>query len=251
MNTALFIDGDNINLNNIKFNQLFKKIKEENNLIIKKVYGDWKLEQMNNFWDKKIIEHGLEEIQITRLGGKNSTDNKIIVDIMDTSFNLGNKIEKFILLGCDKDYIPLIRYITNYGYLFEVFGLKYQTSIAIMNSCSIYNDIEEYINNNNQEYDINNENNENNENKIDNKEDIKLLNNNIYNNESFLLLNEIIYSYNGISISELKREIKNRNKKELFGKEFRNLNIFIKTKFNNYFDVKIKNNKVMIYRKKL
>jgi len=34
MTTALFIDGDNI-----KFSLLFDKIK--NNLIIKRVYGDW------------------------------------------------------------------------------------------------------------------------------------------------------------------------------------------------------------------
>ena len=63
MITALFIDGDNINLNNIKFSLLFDKIKNNNNLIIKRVYGDWKIVQMNVFWNKQIIEHGLEEIQ--------------------------------------------------------------------------------------------------------------------------------------------------------------------------------------------
>jgi hypothetical protein len=41
MTTALFIDGDNNNLNNIKFSLLFDKIKNNNNLIIKRVYGDW------------------------------------------------------------------------------------------------------------------------------------------------------------------------------------------------------------------
>jgi len=41
MTTALFIDSDNINLTNIKFSLLFDKIK--NNLIIKRVYGDWKI----------------------------------------------------------------------------------------------------------------------------------------------------------------------------------------------------------------
>ena len=108
MITALFIDGDNINLNNIKFSLLFDKIKNNNDLIIKRVYGDWKIVQMNVFWNKQIIEHGLEEIQISRLAGKNSTDNKIIVDIMEIMFKLPF-IDKYILLGCDKDYIPVIR----------------------------------------------------------------------------------------------------------------------------------------------
>src|SRR6056300_537408 len=95
--TALFIDGDNIHVNDIKFAALLNKIKCENNLILKRVYGDWKLESMNVFWDKQILDNGLEEIQISRLAGKNSTDSKIIVDMMHCLF-YHNHITKYILI---------------------------------------------------------------------------------------------------------------------------------------------------------
>jgi len=102
---------------------------------------------MNVFWNKQIIEHGLEEIQISWLAGKNSTDNKIIVDIMEIMFKLPF-IDKYILLGCDKDYISVIRKALEHNKIFEVFGLKNQTSLSIINSCSKYYDINEYISTN-------------------------------------------------------------------------------------------------------
>ena len=55
-NTAVFIDGDNIHINNLKFNLLFDNIINNNNVIIKRVYGDWKLESMNQF-SKNIVEY--------------------------------------------------------------------------------------------------------------------------------------------------------------------------------------------------
>ena len=143
LNTAVFIDGDNIHINNFKFNLLFNDITTKNNVIIKRVYGDWKLESMNNFWDKHILDNSLEEIQISRLSGKNSTDSKIIVDAMDLIINTTH-IDKIILIGCDKDYIPLIRYAIQYNYEFEVFGLIKQTSPSIINACTNFYDIDNY-----------------------------------------------------------------------------------------------------------
>ena len=246
MITALFIDGDNINLNNIKFSLLFDKIKNNNELIIKRVYGDWKIVQMNVFWNKQIIEHGLEEIQISRLAGKNSTDNKIIVDIMEIMFKLPF-IDKYILLGCDKDYIPVIRKALEHNKIFEVFGLKNQTSLSIINSCSKYYDIYEYISINKDIY--------NNIKNLDNQV-IDIIENNSFeydsndeeNTDEILnLFNEIIPK-NGIVISELKKQIKEKNKKELFGKEFNKLDIFIKTHYNTFLKVIRNNNKLMIHK---
>lgn len=246
MTTALFIDGDNINLSNIKFSLLFDKIKNNNDLIIKRVYGDWKIVQMNVFWNKQIIEHGLEEIQISRLAGKNSTDNKIIVDIMEIMFKLPF-IDKYILLGCDKDYIPVIRKSLEHSKIFEVFGLKNQTSLSIINSCSKYYDINEYISTNKDIY--------NNIKNLDNQV-IDIIENNSFeydsndeeNTDEILnLFNEIIPK-NGIVISELKKQIKEKNKKELFGKEFNKLDIFIKTHYNTFLKVIRNNNKLMIHK---
>ena len=252
--TALFIDGDNIHVNDIKFSALLDKIKCENDLILKRVYGDWKLESMNTFWDKQILDNGLEEIQISRLAGKNSTDSKIIVDMMHCLF-YHSHITKYILIGCDKDYIPLIRYIMQFNKKFEVFGLKKQTSLSIINSCSVYYDIDEYVGNtydnvidkkevndfSNEKVNTNISNITNNTNNTNN---INKLN----NDERFNLLNDLVKD--GICISELKKKIRDRNKKELFGKEYRTLNVFIKNNYKNYFDVKMRKGRLMIYKLK-
>ena len=232
LNTAVFIDGDNIHINNFKFNSLFNDITTKNNVIIKRVYGDWKLESMNNFWDKHILDNSLEEIQISRLSGKNSTDSKIIVDAMDLIINTTH-IDKIILIGCDKDYIPLIRYAIQYNYEFEVYGLIKQTSPSIINACTNFYDIDNYLNSLN-------ENNDGND--IEIYEDV----NNEFFDESYNLLNEYI-PVNGISISELKKKIRDIQKKDLYGKNFNKLSEFIEYNYSDYFEVKIKNGKVMIY----
>lgn len=233
-NTAVFIDGDNIHINNLKFNLLFDNIINNNNVIIKRVYGDWKLESMNQFWDKHILDNSLEEIQISRLSGKNSTDSKIIVDAMDLICST-NHINKIILIGCDKDYIPLIRYAIQYDYIFEVYGLKEQTSPSIINACTYYYDINDYL-----EEIYNNS-------QTSAKDDYNEMIYSDEEDEAFNLLNQLI-PFNGISISELKRNIRDNNQKSLFGKEYRVLNTFIKNNYSNYFNVKIKKGKVMIYK---
>ena len=245
-NTVIFIDGDNIHVNNVKFTKLFNKINSNNNILIKRVYGDWKLESMNTFWNNHIIDNGLEEIQISRLSGKNSTDSKIIVDIMDL-ISYSNNIDKIILIGCDKDYIPLIRYCVQHNYIFDVYGLRKQTSKTIINSCSNYFDIEEYID----EINIEEENKE-----YTNIQELKEFNNDEilnevlydHDNEPFNLLNELI-TESGVSISELKKNIRDRNKKEIYGKSFNKLSKYVENNYNNYFNVKVRNGKVMIYKK--
>ena len=227
MNVALYIDGDNIQLNKKKLDSLFTKIKEENNLLINRVYADWKIEHNNNIWNETSIKHGIEEIQVSRLAGKNSTDNKIIVDIVEDLFMYEN-IDKFILIGCDKDYIHLIQKVHKYNKKFDVYGLKKQTSNIIINTCNKYYDIDEFIKEN-----IVEKSNEKIEKPIEEDEKLKLL---------------IKFVNTGISISELKKTIKDKGKKDLFGKEFRNLNVYIKNNYKYEFEVKIKKGKVMIYK---
>ena len=228
MNSALYIDGDNIQLNYDKLNKLFNKIKKENNLIIKKIYADCKIEINKNIWSEISINHGLEEIQVTRISGKDSTDIKIISDAMEDLFTLQH-IEKFILIGCDKDYIHLIQKVHKYNKKFEVFGLKKQTSDIIINTCDTYYDIDDFI-------------------KVETKFKTKVETNENPNQEDEKLKLLIKFVNTGISISELKKTIKEKGHKDLFGKDFKNLNIFIKTNYKNIFEVKIKKGKVMIYK---
>jgi len=248
MATAIFIDGDNIKLNNIKFHKLISKIDENNLVSIKRIYGDWKKVDINMFWDKYVTKYGLEEIQISRLAGKNSTDSKIIVDVMESLFSKPF-IEKYILIGCDKDYIPLINKVMENNKSFEVFGLKNQTSLTIINACTKYYDIDEYIDKhkcvNNEINKINDQVSElieNNEFIDDDDND-----NDSYDDEVFNILNSIIINHeDGVSISELKKQIRDDGNRDNFGKEFNKLDIFIKTHYPREFNIKRRGNSFVI-----
>jgi uncharacterized LabA/DUF88 family protein len=243
MVVSLFIDGDNVKCNKIKFSSLFKKINEENkNINLKRIYCDWKDIQMQVFWDKYVHEYGLDEVHISRLSGKNSTDNKIIVDVMDCLYNKPF-IEKYILLGCDKDYIPVIRKVIESNKKFEVYGLKNQTSLNIINCCTKYYDLNEYIDTriaktitktDNIINDITtkiDELVENNDENVDVDEEIYKPDDQIYKT-----LNKFI-NFDGICVSELKKNIKKENKRELFGKNFHKIDIFIKTHYSHKWEI--------------
>ena len=250
MITGVFIDGDNIHVNKIKFKKLMDNIEKDNSVIIKKIYGDWKKIDLNLFWNKYVIEFGLEEVQISRLAGKNSTDSKIIVDMMEKLY-ISPNIEKFILIGCDKDYIPLIKKIIENNKIFEVYGLKNQTSLSIINSCSKYYDIDRYVNKD-KEYNIEVENVKLNINKLlEENEDMdcdeeKDNDEELYKDDLYEILYKIIKNNDdGITIGELKHKIREEGNRDKFGKEFNKLDIFIRVHYNNMFNtiVKTKGNK--------
>ena len=106
-----------------------------------------------------------------------------------------------------------------------------------MNACTNYYDIEEYIQHYEDQYDnyyedghYENEYVENESMIEEEKED-----------EIYSILDNFI-DEKGIYISDLKKKIKSIKKKELFDKEFNNLDVFIKNNFSDYFNVKIKKN---------
>lgn len=228
MNSALYIDGDNIQLNQDKLNLLLTKIKTENNVIIKKVFADWKIDHNNKIWSEISIKHGLEEIQVTRISGKDSTDIKIITDLMEDLLTI-NHIEKFILLGSDKDYIPLIEKVHKYNKKFDVFGLFGQTSDSIINKSSNYYEINDYIDNQNQ----NHQNQNNLITSIQKKNEIK----------NYKLLFKYIPK-DGISEKKLKRKIRDKNIIELNNID---INKYLQNK--NYFKLMNQNNKIIIFKK--
>lgn len=230
MNSALYIDGDNIQLNQDKLNLLLTKIKTENNVIIKKVFADWKIDHNNKIWSEISIKHGLEEIQVTRISGKDSTDIKIITDLMEDLVTLKH-IDKFILIGCDKDYIPLIEKVHKYNKKFDVFGLFGQTSDSIINKSSNYYEINDYIDNQNQNQNQNNKNN--------------LITSTQKKNEikNYKLLFKYIPK-DGISEKKLKRKIRDKNIIELNNID---INKYLQNK--NYFKLMNQNNKIIIFKK--
>ena len=75
--SCLYIDADNVSYKIIE--RLNEKI-NLNEIIIKKIYGDWSRTELKN-WSKKVIDYGLEPIQCFYIGKKQSTDVKLITDI--------------------------------------------------------------------------------------------------------------------------------------------------------------------------
>ena len=125
LNTAVFIDGDNIHINNLRFNILFDNIISKDNVIIKRVYGDWKLESMNTFWDKHIFS----SIPIQYLSGisywrdlKLEVSNKVLIPRPETELIIDvilrrfkNKSEKitFVDLGTGSGAISIALALAN------------------------------------------------------------------------------------------------------------------------------------------
>ena len=138
-------------------------------------------------------------------------------------------IDKFILLGSDKDYIPLIEKVHKYNKKFDVFGLFGQTSDSIINKSSNYYEINDYIDNQNQ----NHQNQNNLITSIQKKNEIK----------NYKLLFKYIPK-DGISEKKLKRKIRDKNIIELYNID---INKYLQNK--NYFKLMNQNNKIIIFKK--
>lgn len=116
---ALYIDADNVSYKYI--DTIFENIKD--NLNIKKIYGDFTQSELKN-WINIINDYGIEPIQCFRIGRKQSTDMKLITDVMmDCSlYNNHTNIYKDIYLATsDVDFIPLCISLKKLGYNITLF----------------------------------------------------------------------------------------------------------------------------------
>ena len=103
---ALYIDADNISYNYIS--DIINHIKSFNQkLYIKKIYCDWSKTESKNC-AKMISDYGLEPIQCFRLGKKQSTDIKLITDVITDMNYYNNNISKGV-----NDYIENVYIATS------------------------------------------------------------------------------------------------------------------------------------------
>ena len=102
----LYIDADNISykcMKEIKLNSKF------DSLHMKKIYGDWSKPELKN-WANLIYDYGLETIQCFRIGKKQSTDIKLITDLVE-DIHLHNNISNIYLISSDSDFTYLCQLI--------------------------------------------------------------------------------------------------------------------------------------------
>jgi len=132
---AIFIDAENISPNDL--GNILDEIKNYGNIVINRAYGDWsKLESFK----EKSIEYGIELIQANSISGKNSSDIKLCVDVMNILHTL-NEISMFYIITCDSDFAHLVPYIKCLNK--EVRCIGYEcTSKGLQNIVNMFTKIE-------------------------------------------------------------------------------------------------------------
>ena len=126
---ALYIDADNISYNYIS--DIINHIKSsKQKLYIKKIYCDWSKTESKNC-AKMISDYGLEPIQCFRLGKKQSTDIKLITDVITDMnyYNISkginnNYIENIYLATSDVDFTFLCLELKKMGKHITLFCLQ-------------------------------------------------------------------------------------------------------------------------------
>lgn len=141
---ALYIDADNISYNYII--DIFNSINYSNHkLYIKKIYCDWSKTESKNC-AKIINNYGLEPIQCFRIGKKQSTDIKLITDVI-TDINIYNNIDNIFIATSDVDFTYLCQTLKKMGKNITLFCLqetiltKYVDNVVKLNKKNEQKDI--------------------------------------------------------------------------------------------------------------
>lgn len=100
---AVLIDADNISSFHLK--GLLEEVAKYGNPIIKRIYGDWTLPNLNK-WKNLLLDNAISPIQqYAYTKGKNATDSAMIIDAMDILY--GKKVDGFCLVSSDSDFTRL------------------------------------------------------------------------------------------------------------------------------------------------
>jgi uncharacterized LabA/DUF88 family protein len=137
---AVFIDGDNISSEYLDV-ILSEIVKENDDILIKRIYGDWTTSNMNS-WKEKVIESPIRVFQQFR-NGPNATDNTIIMDAIELAIQ-SKDINAFCIVSTDADYYSLALRLRENGKY--VLGIGKENSKVIwQNSCNEFVKIENIL----------------------------------------------------------------------------------------------------------
>jgi uncharacterized protein (TIGR00288 family) len=136
---ALFVDFENLALGiskgAAKFNieLILERLLEKGRIVVKRAYCDWtRYREYNQHFHEKAIE--LIEVPKKHIGGKNSADIRMVVDVLDLSYSKEH-IDTFALVTGDSDFSPLVSKLKENDK--EVIGcaIKATTSDLLMENC--------------------------------------------------------------------------------------------------------------------
>jgi uncharacterized protein (TIGR00288 family) len=129
-NIALFIDGDNVNKSNFKEN--FDEIKLRGRLCIKRIYFDFNI-KLDDKWKNIILSNGIESISVTNLPSKNSTDIKLMLDMIKEYYS-NPIIDTYIIMSSDSDFYHIATFLRSCGKKVICYG-EAHTPLMLKNVC--------------------------------------------------------------------------------------------------------------------
>lgn len=129
-NIALFIDGDNVN--KTTFQENFDEIKLKGRICIKRIYFDF-TEKMDDKWKSMILNNGIESISVINLPNKNSTDIKLMLDMIKEYYN-NPIIDTYIIMSSDSDFYHIATFLRSSGKKVICYGEKH-TPPMLKNVC--------------------------------------------------------------------------------------------------------------------
>jgi uncharacterized protein (TIGR00288 family) len=127
---AVFIDGDNASCKYLKV--IINEIREHGNIVLSRVYADWSCANSKP-WLEEASVNGITTVQCDRIAGKNSTDIKLMVDMMIMLYEEPN-IDLFFIVTSDSDYRHVVEKIKLKGRKCHCIGTE-QTNKCLQNIC--------------------------------------------------------------------------------------------------------------------
>ena len=129
-NIALFIDGDNVCKST--FQENFDEIKLKGRICIKRIYFDFN-EKLDEKWKSIILLNGIESISVTNLPTKNSTDIRLMLDMIK-EFYSNPIIDTYIIMSSDSDFYHIATFLRSCGKKVICYGEKH-TPPMLTNVC--------------------------------------------------------------------------------------------------------------------
>ena len=129
-NIALFIDGDNVS--KTTFQENFNEIKLKGRICIKRIYFDFN-SKLDGDWKSIILANGIESISVLNLPSKNSTDIRLMLDMIKEYYS-NPIIDVYIIMSSDSDFYHIATFLRSNGKKVICYGEKH-TPLMLKNVC--------------------------------------------------------------------------------------------------------------------
>ncbi len=154
-NIAVFLDFENLAVSAervypskekpLKISPVLDHINTLGNVLIKKAYANWSRPIFHQY-QQDLSNHGFELIHLpeTTLQGKNGSDVKLAIDLMEHMEVYGTA-STYIIGSGDSDFIPLIQSIRKRGKRVLVIGFNSSVGHVVKKVCNEYKSMEGFL----------------------------------------------------------------------------------------------------------